>query len=114
VIGAIFSLSDGSPLPSWFALPSGMSRDQISVTITRYEATTTAAWKMRIVVQDKKTWRVLQRASGYGYWHPSSERERAPAAVYPHWIVIEASGTKEVYEQSAPNNLLKIVNKPLD
>lgn len=112
VIAGIFNLSDDSPLPSWFVLPSSMNRDQISVTITEYEATTTPRWKMRFVIEDKKTGRTLQEAMGYGYWHPDSEKEKAPAALYPNWVIIEVNGTKQTYEQSKPNNLLKIVEKP--
>jgi len=111
VIGAIFRLRDDSPLPSWVSLPPGTSRDQVSVTITRYEATTTPQWKERLVVRNKTSGRIIQEIIGTGYWHPDSEREKAPAGTYPNWVIIEVNGTKEVYEQSEANDLLKIVKK---
>src|SRR5260370_25888638 len=40
VIGGIFQLRPDSALPSFFAIPEGMGRNQITVTITEYEATT--------------------------------------------------------------------------
>src|SRR5438128_771837 len=92
VIEAIFRLRDDSPLPSWFVLPTGMSRGQVSVTITDYEAATTPQWKVRFVVRDKKNSRVLQDVMGSGHWHPDSEREKAPAAIYPNWSIIEVNG----------------------
>ncbi len=112
VIGAVFRLRDDSPLPSWVSLPPGTSRDQVSVTITRYEATTTPTWKVRFVVQGTRQG-VLQEEVGYGYWHPDSEREKTPAGTYPNWVIIEVKGTKEVYEQSESNDFLRIVKKPL-
>jgi hypothetical protein len=115
VIGAIFRLRDGSPLPSWVITPEGARRDQVSITITRYEATDTSKWKVRFVVREKRRWfsQKIQEEIGYGYWHPDSAREKTPAGNYPNWIIIEIKGTKEVYEQSEPNDLLRIVTKPL-
>jgi hypothetical protein len=112
VIGAIFRLRDDSPLPSWVVIPEGISRDQISVTIIRYEATITPKCKVRFVVRDKHQ-QILQEEIGYEYWHPDSEREKIPAGTYPNWSIIEVKGTKEVYEQSEANDLLRIVKKPL-
>jgi len=115
VMVATFRLRDDSPLPSWFLLPAGISRDHVSVLITDYEATTTPQWKVRFVIYDNRHWffNTIQEQMGIGYWHPDSEREKAPAAIYPHWIIIEVNGTKDVYEQSESNDLLKIVKKPL-
>src|SRR5438128_1993409 len=79
VIGAIFHLRNDSPLPSWIVIPQGISREQIDVTITRYEETVNNKWKHRFVVQDKNNGKVLQEEIGYGYWHPDSLREKAPA-----------------------------------
>jgi hypothetical protein len=116
VMEASFRLRDDSPLPSWFILPSGMSRDQVSVTITEYaeyEATITPEWKMRFVIQDNRHWffNTIQEQMGIGYWHPDSLRQNPPGGTYPHWIIIEVNGTKEVYEQSEANDLLTIVKK---
>ena len=111
VIGAVFRLSSDSPLPSWVSLPTGVGRDQLSITITRYEATTTPKWKVRFVVRGARQG-VLQEEIGYGYWHPDSKREKIPAGTYPNWVIIEVKGTKEVYEQSEANDLLRIVKKP--
>ena len=102
-------LRDDSPLPSWFLLPNGVSRDEVGVTITEYESTTTPQWKVRFVVRNKKTGRIIQQAIGSGYWHPDSEQQKAPAGTYPNWVVIEVEGTKDVYEQAQPNDLLGII-----
>jgi len=83
----------------------------VSVSITTYEATTTPQWKERFVVRDSKSGRIIQEVIGTGYWHPDSEREKAPAGTYPNWVIIEVNGTKEVYEQSEKNDLLKIVKR---
>ncbi len=110
-VSGIFRLRDDSPLPSWVALPPGTTRDAVSVTITTYEATTSPQWKERFLVRDRKSGQIIQEAMGVGYWHPDSERLKAPAATYPNWVIIEVSGTKEVYEQSEANDLLKIVKR---
>ena len=110
-ISAIFRLRDDSPVPSWLVLPTGTTRDQVSITIITYEATTSPQYKERFVVRDKRTGRILQEVIGSGYWHPDSERQRVPAGTYPNWVIIEVNGTKEVYEQSEANDLLKIVKK---
>jgi hypothetical protein len=111
VISANFRLSEDSPLPSWVILPSGITRDEVSVTITTYEATTTPSWKEKFKVRDKRNGRIIQQAMGTGYWHPDSEREKAPAATYPNWVIIEVNGQKDVYQQSGSNDFLKIVKK---
>jgi hypothetical protein len=111
VISANFRLREDSPLPSWVVLPAGTTRDEVSVTITTYEATTIPQWKERFVVRDKRSGRIIQEAIGSGYWHPDSEREKAPAGTYPNWVIIEVNGTKDIYEQSEANDLLKIVKK---
>jgi hypothetical protein len=115
VIGAVFRLRDDSPLPSWVVLPEGVSRAQVSVTIIEYEATTTPKWKVRFEVRNRRRWffQKIQEEIGYGYWHSDSEREKTPAGTFSNWVIIEVKGTKEVYEQSEPNDLLKIVKKPL-
>jgi hypothetical protein len=113
VMEATFRLRDDSPLPSWFTLPSGKSRNQVSVTITDYEATTIPGWKVRFVIRDNRHWffNTIQEQMGIGYWHPDSLRQNPPGGTYPHWIIIEVNGTKEVYEQSEANDLLTIVKK---
>jgi hypothetical protein len=113
IVSGYFRLRDDSPLPSWVVLPTGTTRDQVSVKITIYEATTTLQWKVRFEIQDKRRWvfKTIQEDFGYGYWHPDSLRKSPPGGTYPNWIVIEAKGTKEVYESSEANDLLKIVKK---
>lgn len=113
VIGAIFRLRDDSTLPQWFVLPSGMSRGQVNIEIVRYEATFTPKCKVRFVISDKQS-HVLQEKLGYMWWHPDSEREDRPAGTLPSWSIIEVDGIKEVYEKSERNELLRIVEKPLN
>ncbi len=92
-------------------LPPGTKRDEVSVTITTYEATTTPRWKEKFQVRDKRNGRIIQEAIGSGYWHGDSEREKAPSATYPNWVIIEVNGTNDIYEQSEANDLLRIVKK---
>src|SRR5262245_23374146 len=102
VVGAIFRLRDDSPLPSWFTLPAGVKREQVAVTITDYQSTT-PRWKVRFIVRDKGSGRVIQEVMGRGYWHPDSERNKAPASTYPNWVIIDVNGIKNTYEQSEHN-----------
>ena len=112
VIGAYFRLRDDSPLPTWIVLPPGITRDQVDVEIVRYEATSTPKCKVRFIISDKNK-KVLQEEIGYMIWHPDSEQKARPAGTFPNWSIIEVKGTKEVYEQSEMNDLLRIVKKPL-
>jgi hypothetical protein len=115
IVSGYFRLRDESPLPAWVVLPAGTTRDQVNVRITIYEATTTPQWKVRFEIRDKRRcfFKTIQEELGYGYWHPDSEREKAPAGTFPNWMIIEVKGTKEVYEQSEHDHrdLLKIVKK---
>jgi len=112
-VSAYLRLREDSPLPSWVVLPAGTTRDQVSVAITIYEATTTPKWKVRFVIRDKRRWifSTIQEQRGEGYWHPDSEREKAPAGTYPNWVIIDVGGKKDVYEQSEANDLVRIVKK---
>ena len=113
VIGAIFRLRDESPLPAWITLSSGVTRDQVTVTIVRYEEETSSKSKVRFIVRNKRRWifSTIQEKIGEEYWHPDSALVKKPASTYPNWVFIEADGIKEVYEQSERNDLLKIVQK---
>jgi hypothetical protein len=113
IVSGYFRLRDDSPLPSWAVLPAGMTRDQANVRITIYEATTSPQWKVRFEIRNKRRWffKTIQKDYGYGYWHPDSLRRSPPGGTFPNWIVIEVKGTKEVYESSEANDLLKIVKK---
>jgi hypothetical protein len=97
-VSAYLRLSEDSPLPSWVTLPPGITRDEVSVTITSYESTTTPSWKEKFEVRDKRNGRIIQQAMGTGYWHPDSEREKAPAGTYPNWVIVEVNGKKDVYQ----------------
>lgn len=108
VIGANFRLRDDSPLPKWLVLPSGVSHDQVNVELIRYEATFNPKCKVRFLVTDKRG-RLLQEQIGYMYWHPAMLRDKIPAGTYPNWSIVEVKLTKEVYEQTENNDLLKIV-----
>jgi hypothetical protein len=110
-ISASFRLREDSPLPGWVVLPLGTTRAEVSVAITSYEATTRGTWKEKIAVRDKRNGRIIQEDMGSGYWHPDSERDKAPAGTYPNWVIIEVNGTNDIYEQSEANDLLKIVKK---
>ena len=117
VISGIFRLRDDSPLPLWFAPPKGVCRDQLKIVIVMYDSTRDNPFggRARIIVK-KKHWLVfttVQEEVGSWRWHPDSEREKAPAATYPNWTIVEVDGTKQVYEQADLNDLLKIVDKPL-
>ncbi len=110
-VGAMLRLRDDSPLPSWVVLPAGVARSDVSVKITAYESTTTPQWKERFVVLDRRSGRIIQDAIGSAFWHPDSEREKAPAGTYPNWVIAEVNGIKDIYEQSERNDLLRIVKK---
>jgi len=90
-----------------------MSRDQVEVELVRYEPMFTPKCKVRFVVSDKQG-RILQEQVGRMDWHPASLREKIPAGTYPNWTIVEVNGMEGVYEQSEPNELLRIVNKPLE
>jgi hypothetical protein len=127
-ISGIFRLREDSPLPSWLVLPKGMTRDQVNVTIIIYESTydkATSTWnksKVRFIVFKKHRWifnalnkmwvfNKIQEQMGEEYWHPDSLRQNPPGGTYPNWTIVEVNGTKDVYEQSEFNDLLRIVKK---
>lgn len=116
VISGRFRLRDDSPLPSWLILPKGIDRDQVSVTIIIYEPTSGAnTGKARFIVKKKHQFvNTIQEQIGSWRWHPDSLQQKAPANTYPNWIIIEVNGTNDVYEQSALNDLLRVVRKPLN
>jgi len=117
IISAAFRLRDDSALPSWFSLPPGMTRDQVSITITDYEDTA-PGWKVRFVIKNKRRWifNTIEERMGHGCWHPESLRQNSPGGTCPNWVIIDVKGTKDTYEQSDCNHrdLLRIVKGTLD
>jgi len=114
VIGANFRLAKDSRLPAWFNNTSGYPDAQLSVEITRYEATFTDKCKIRINIYSPDG-KMLKEAIGTSWLHPETANrpKREYPIKYPQWDIYRINNTNEVYEHTEAGPILRIVDKPI-
>jgi hypothetical protein len=92
IIGCLessFSLATGSRLPKWVTLPSGVTRDDISVTLSYYTALGGA--DATVTLRDKRG-KIIAKVKGRMTCH-------SPFTVYPSYELVVINGITEVVEQ---------------
>jgi hypothetical protein len=101
-----FTLEPDSRLPKWFSLPSGYTREDVTVDIGFY----TQLYDQRfvtiddvvLIMYDRKR-RFLSKVTGQRCWHPIMEKKRNQYGgfdpdSYPQYVYIKANGIVEVLE----------------
>lgn len=112
-VSSHFFLDDTSDLPEWFINKSSQPRSEFVIEIFEYEAYYYKPGKIKIVIKDLDG-NTIVKAKGTWRWHPISlERIKDGNANPPSWIIVEINDTIEIYAQSKPGNILKIVKAPL-
>lgn len=93
-----FHLASDARLPKWFVLPSGLTRDQVSVDIEYYIGLTGRTATMTLRGPTKQ---VLQRLSGAVKGRAPTQLKSQPAGFspgYPTFEIITANGVTDVVE----------------
>jgi hypothetical protein len=98
-----FTLSPESRLPKWFSLPSGISRDDVTVTL-KYYALPVAVDDAELDLM-KKDGQKLSEVTGQRCWHPQMKKKQNQYGgfdpeSYPHYVYIRANGIVEVIEHA--------------
>ncbi len=114
IVSGHFQLDKESPLPIWFKNDAAISRENISVKITSYEAYNYMPGKIKFKIYDSDG-KKLADATGTWEWHPKSLKKiKEGSAGVPNWTIVKVKGTSEVYEQRERNDILKIVSGPIE
>ena len=102
-----FRLAQESRLPSWFTIPPGYARKDLSMTIIFY------MYHCKIIVYGSDH-KVLAKTIGTSRFHPITAelQEQGRRGEYPSYIIIDVDGIEEVYEHKEPNDILAITDDP--
>ncbi len=90
-----FRLSPDSRLPKWVGIPPGLSRDDLSMTITFYTHPFLKKVKI-VVIGPKPENKVINEVIGDQWYHPLTLNQ--PRDVFPRYIVVSVDNIKEVFE----------------
>ncbi len=108
---SMFRLTSESRLPKWITLPPGLTRADVSITMTLY----IVPWGTRAVfkVRDAKG-KTLEKVYGKdecGALQLKSPPQGAPSR-YPGYEVISIGGLTEIFEQRRPEDIMYVTDEP--
>jgi hypothetical protein len=104
-----FRLSSESRLPKWVDIPSGYSRQDLTMTITFYTHPFLSKVKM-VVYGPGPEHKVINETIGDQWYHPITKKQ--PGYVYPRYIIISVNGIKEIFEHKERGPILWITDDP--
>lgn len=98
-----FTLSPESRLPKWFSLPSGIARDDVTVTLKYYAPLVPV--DDAVLDLTRENGEILSEVTGQRCWHPEMKKKRNQYGgfdpeSYPHYVYIRANGIVEVIEHT--------------
>lgn len=102
ILESNFALSNESRLPGWFAVPSGLTRADVSVTLNYYTAI--GSYDTKIILKDNRG-RTLKETIG-------KEKCQSPTSSYPAYVLIEADGITEVIEHKRMEPVFYVNDDP--
>jgi hypothetical protein len=105
-----FDLSPESRLPKWFEIPKGMSRDQVTVTLTYYSSGDVVfelyeknrffnLKEVKGVARDKNPLMLKKTAAGF------------PPG-YPNYVVYTFNGVSDIVERRKPGPIFIMTDDP--
>jgi len=111
-----FTLTPDSRLPKWFSLPSGYSRDMVTVELSYYSSPFPVEHTVFELVDQKG--KILATVSGNMCLHPETKKKQNKHGgfdpepdTYPHYVYVRVNGTIEVIEHiKAPT--FRIIDDP--
>jgi hypothetical protein len=107
-----FELASESRLPKWITLPSGLTRADVSVTMSLYDS----LWgsDVKIILQDTKgqtLTKVYGVEKGRGTLYLKHPTQGFPPG-YPAYEVITVNGMTEIIEHRKPEPIFYITDDP--
>ena len=110
---ASFTLSPDSRLPRWFELPEGVSRSDVSVTMSYYVYP--SGRYARLVLRDTRKIRKLAQVEGRLFGHEPLTLHNSPEGHpkgYPSYEVIDVNGIVEIVEHRRREPVFYISDDP--
>ena len=110
---AEFVLAPESRLPAWFALPDGLTRSQVTVTLTYYEPPSGGTAVLKMFGPNR---RLLSEVNGI-VRKPRRDARGAELAltapvVYPSYEVVTANGITDVMEHRLQEPIFYVTDDP--
>ena len=97
-----FELASESRLPKWIALPPGLTRADVSITMSYYNKPW--GWDTTFILKDKKG-KVLTKVYG-------KSRDLGPSQGYPAYEVITVSGITDIIEHRKMEPIFYVTDDP--
>jgi hypothetical protein len=102
-IESSFHLASESRLPRWIALPPGLTRKDVSVTLNYYSTLSTLADDAKFILRDKKG-KKLTEVKGKVKHHPWTG--------YPAYTAVVVNGTAEIIEHRKMEPIFYVNDDP--
>ena len=109
---SMFRLASESRLPKWITLPSGLTRADVSITITYY----IVPWGGRsvFILRDSKG-KTLEKVYGKDKCGKPLQLKNPPQGFqsgYPNYEIDAVNGITEIFEQRKPEDILYVTDDP--
>lgn len=96
-----FTLTTDSRLPKWFTLPTGYTKNDVTVYLAYYSSPLPV--DNAVIQLRSKDGKPLVSITGQHFWHPETEKKRNKYGGFdpgsePHFVIIRAKGITEVIE----------------
>jgi hypothetical protein len=105
-----FQLSPESRLPKWFEIPNGMSRDDLTVTMTQY-----TFGDVVFELYDKNRFFNLKEVTGDARGGYPLSIKKAPSGFppdHPMYVGYTVNGVKDIVEYRAPGPIFYMADDP--
>ena len=107
-----FELASESRLPKWITLPPGLTRDDVSITMSYYDS----LWgsDVKFILQDKNKQtltKVYGKRKGTGPFYLKHPPQGFPPG-YPIYEVITVNGITEIIEHRIPEPIFYVTDDP--
>jgi hypothetical protein len=107
-----FNLAADSRLPRWESLPAGLTRADVSLTVSYY--TTLWGGSAQFILQNRNK-QTIERKNGKVRCGGSFQLRNAPQGSpsgYPEYEAVTFNGITEIFEQRRPEDVLYITDDP--
>ena len=111
-IESTFSLASESRLPKWITLPAGVTRADVSLTVSFYS--TPGGGIARFVFRGKNK-QTIEETTGKERCLKPFQLTNASGGIpsgYPNYAVVTANGITEIFEQRKPEDILYVTDDP--
>jgi hypothetical protein len=112
LLESTFNLASESRLPKWVTLPAGVTRADVSFTVSYY--TTLWGGSAQFILQGKNK-KTIEKENGKVRCEKPFQLRNPPQGApsgYPNYEAVTVNGITEIFEQRKPEDILYVTDDP--